>query len=86
MNVELIIDELVLHGFDPRERWAIADAVRSELQRAIAARGITPLQSSIDIPRLDAGTINLGAARGAAAGPPLAGALHAALAPPDPRR
>ena len=27
MKIELVIDELVLHGFDPRQRHAIGDAV-----------------------------------------------------------
>lgn len=86
MNVELVIEELVLHGFDARERWSIADAVRRQLELAIADRGVAPLQQSVDIPRLDAGTIYLGAARGGAIGTSVAGALHATLAPLDPRR
>jgi hypothetical protein len=32
-RVRLHIGELVLHGFDPRDRHAIADAVRAELAR-----------------------------------------------------
>jgi hypothetical protein len=35
MRVEFIIDELVLHGFDARDRHHIADAIEAEL----AARG-----------------------------------------------
>jgi hypothetical protein len=34
--IRLHINELVLHGFDPRDRHAIADAVRLELARIIA--------------------------------------------------
>jgi hypothetical protein len=37
MKIELVIDELVLHGFDPRQRHAIADAVEDELTRLVRA-------------------------------------------------
>ena len=36
MRIELVIDELVLHGFDPRHRHAIGDAVQAELTRLMA--------------------------------------------------
>ena len=35
MRMELVIDELVLHGFDPRQRHAIGDAVEAELARLL---------------------------------------------------
>jgi hypothetical protein len=38
MKIELVIDELVLHGFDPRQRHAIADAMEYELTRMVRAR------------------------------------------------
>ena len=37
MKIELVIDELVLHGFDPRQRHAIGDAVARELTRLARA-------------------------------------------------
>lgn len=87
MNVELFIDELVLHGFEPGDRWPIADAVQRELTRLLAERGIAHVPDSIDIARLDAGSISLPSTRGEAAGAPIASALHDALAPaPEPAR
>jgi hypothetical protein len=38
MDIELVIDEIVLHGFDPRQRHAIADAVTAELTRLLHAQ------------------------------------------------
>ena len=35
--IRLRIDQLVLHGFDPRDRHAIGDAVRDELTRLLSA-------------------------------------------------
>ena len=37
MKIELVIDELVLHGFDPWQRHAIADAMEDELTRLVRA-------------------------------------------------
>jgi hypothetical protein len=81
MSIELHIEELVLHGFDPRDRHAIADAVQQELARIVADRGLDSLRQSAEVPRLDAGTIDLDATRGAAAGAPIAGAIHSTLNP-----
>lgn len=39
-DVELHVEELVLHGFARRDRQAIGDAVRGELARLIAERGL----------------------------------------------
>ena len=80
MNLELHIDELVLHGFDPRDRHAIGDAVQQELHRLVAERGIAPVDAPIEIPHLDAGTIDLGpTTRGQGAGPSIARAVHTTL-------
>lgn len=38
MAVTVHIEELVLHGFDPRHRRAIGEAIRDELARALAGR------------------------------------------------
>lgn len=76
MNIELHIDELVLHGFDPRDRHAIGDAVQQELARLLEIRGLTDARN---VEHLDAGTINLTTTRGASAGAPIAEALHSTL-------
>lgn len=39
-EIEVHIEELVLHGFDPRSRWHIADALENELQELLAAKGL----------------------------------------------
>jgi len=78
-NVELHIEELVLHGFSPHDRWRIADAVQSELARSIAAHGIAA-QGAIAIPRLNAGTIHIAAPlRAHTIGAQVGRALHGAL-------
>ena len=41
-NLELHIEELVLHGFAPNDRYVIADAVERELARLLAKPGIPP--------------------------------------------
>ncbi len=53
-TLTLHIEELVLDGFGPMDRTALADAVRAELSRLIAERGLPPLLGSAA--RLDAGT------------------------------
>jgi hypothetical protein len=52
----LHIEEVVLHGFNPRERYTVGDSVQQELTRLITERGVP---SSLIAPRtseqLDAG-------------------------------
>ncbi len=78
-NVELHIEELVLHGFDPRDRHAIADAVQQELTRLVAEQGLSAVQEPAEVPRLDGGTIELNATRGSGSGVPIARAVHSTL-------
>ena len=89
MNVDLHIEELVLHGFDPRDRHGIADAVQQELAWLVAERGLAAVHGPLDVPRLDGGTIQLAGTRGAGAGASIARAVHSTLAatpPSDPKR
>ena len=37
-TIEVNIDELVLHGFPPGDRYAIADAVQQELSQLVTAQ------------------------------------------------
>lgn len=53
-RVVVTIDEVRLHGFDPRERAAIGEALSSELQRLFATQPPLPLGRSVH--RIDAGT------------------------------
>ena len=42
MNIELEIDELVLHGVAPTDRVAVGEAVQHELTRLLTERGVPP--------------------------------------------
>ncbi len=69
MGVNIHIEELVLHGFDPRDGTAIGEALRAELAAAMAA---VPLQSR---ERLDGGEFRLADRR--AVGPAARGIAEA---------
>jgi hypothetical protein len=54
--VELHIEELVLHGFSPHERFHLACAVETELTRLFTDQGIPPsFENNYHTPGLDAG-------------------------------
>jgi hypothetical protein len=56
-NIELHIEELVLHGFSPSDRSAIGAAVESELARLFAEHRVLPtLGQDSEVARLDGGT------------------------------
>ena len=57
MKIEFVIDELVLHGFDPLQRYAIADLVEKELKQ-LARLHADDLahRRPMDAARLDAGS------------------------------
>ena len=55
-EIEVHIDELILHGFTPRDRWQIGDALEHELRGLLAARGI-PASWLSSPERIDAGRI-----------------------------
>jgi hypothetical protein len=60
MNVELHIEELVLHGFEPGDRYRIGEAVELELQRLLAEQGAPHLFSdNVELARMNAGTFNV---------------------------
>ncbi|HVF29049.1 MAG TPA: hypothetical protein VM943_12460 [Pyrinomonadaceae bacterium] len=65
-SVELRIDELVLDGFAPGDRYLIAEVVESELARLFAERGV-PRGFAHDVKsaRLDAGVFNVAQGSGA---------------------
>jgi hypothetical protein len=56
--VEIVIDELVLHGFPPAERYAIGDSLSQELERLVLEQGYFP-QEGMDIPMLRAAPAKL---------------------------
>ena len=57
-GIELRIDELVLHGFEPRHRHAIATAVEQELVASLGARDPGFWRDG-GAQRLDAGSFEL---------------------------
>ena len=60
MNVNLRIDELVLNGFPPGDRYRIAAAMETELARLLTAQGVPPgLASGKVVPVLDAGSFRI---------------------------
>jgi len=59
-RIEVNIEELVLHGFDPRDRYRIGEAVEQELTRLFTEKGVPPgLEKSGDIPHLDGGSVKI---------------------------
>ena len=40
-EIEAQIEELVLHGFPPSERYRIADAMQAELARLLTEQGLS---------------------------------------------
>jgi hypothetical protein len=81
-SYELQIEELVLHGFHTRDRYAIADAVERELTRLLAApEGPGLARTGARIDRLDGGafTVKSGSS-GSVVGAQVAHALLGSLA------
>jgi len=87
-NINLHIEELVLHGFAPGDRYAIADAVERELSHLLAQQpapftsaGIPPTWvRDLGNLRLDAGAFNVAhGSRAASIGAQIARAVHGGL-------
>jgi len=53
-EIEVHIEELVLHGFDPNARWRIGDALETELRALLAESGFPPAWL-LSPQRIDAG-------------------------------
>lgn len=87
-NINLHIEELVLHGFAPGDRYTIADAVERELSHLLAQQ-FTPFTSADILPRwvhdagnlrLDAGAFNVEPGSGAdSIGAQIGRAVHGGL-------
>jgi hypothetical protein len=59
-RIEVEIEELVLHGFDPRDRHSIGKAVRSELSRLLTEGGVpSSLGHAGNVPHLDGGSFGV---------------------------
>jgi hypothetical protein len=83
-NFEVTIDELVLTGFSPADRFHIADAVECELARLLTEKGIPGLGgNSVAMEGLDAGKFKAtGGARAHVIGRQAAQLLHRQLSLP----
>ena len=55
MNIELHVEELVLHGFEHGDRHRIGHAVEQELGRLLTEGGM-PVARSGEVPSLDGGS------------------------------
>ncbi|MDP8993238.1 MAG: hypothetical protein M3N31_09355 [Actinomycetota bacterium] len=55
VHVDLQIEELVLHGVEPRQRYAVGEAIERELARLVVDRGIPDvLRTSDELTGLEA--------------------------------
>lgn len=58
-DIDIRIDELVLHGFHPGDKHRIARAVETELARLMAGDEVPPsLRQEGDIQRVDGGSFD----------------------------
>ena len=83
-NIKLHIEELVLHGFAPSDRHAIADAVQRELAKLFTAEQGAALSHSLtenfDVPRLQAGSFQVAfGANAGSIGVQIAQAIHGGI-------
>jgi hypothetical protein len=80
MKVELHIEELILHGFAPEDRYRIGEAVEKELSNLLAERGMTVLENGLEIAGLNVGDISIAkGARPEAIGAQVARAVYGGL-------
>ena len=89
-EIEIYIGELVLHGFNPVDRYEIGDALSRELELLMRDQApafhLRPLsllenaEGALDLDRLNAGSITLNAhAPAASVGGQVAAAVHGTL-------
>jgi len=81
MNIELHIEELVLHGFEAGDRQAIGEAVQGELSRLLAERGVpASLADGGELGHVDGGAFNARPGAGAESiGAQIASVVHGGL-------
>jgi hypothetical protein len=80
MNIVIEIDELVLHGFPPGERYRIGEAVQAELARIVGERGLPGAWAEGAAGRLDAGAFPAADSRPAMIGAGAAEAVYRSIA------
>jgi hypothetical protein len=80
-NIEINIEEVVLHGFAPGDKRRIGEALEIALTQALSEKGITrSLNQSMDIPFTDAGSFPLQVnSKPATVGASIASSIHSQL-------
>ncbi len=75
------IEELVLHGFSPGDRYQIGEAVERELARMLADRGVSEsLERGGEVASVDGGAIEVATgSRAEAVGAQVAKAVYGGL-------
>ena len=59
-RIEVHIEELVLHGFVPGDRYRLSEAVERELARLISEQGVVPaFTQNVEDARIDAGAFTV---------------------------
>ncbi len=58
-NIEIEIEELILHGFAPGDRVSIGEAVQRELTRLLAEQGLASMNQNIEIARVNGGVFDV---------------------------
>lgn len=56
-EINVHIEELILHGFEPANRWLIADGLEQELRGLVTTKGVPSLWLSSP-ERIEGGRIN----------------------------
>jgi hypothetical protein len=63
-SVEINIDELILHGFSPADRYKIGEALRGELARLIIENGVpSGFSEGKNIGEMNGGTFKVSSSR-----------------------
>jgi len=80
-SIALEIDAVVFHGFSHSDAHRATSALRGELTRLIAERGLAPAERRAHAERIDAGLIRVAAGRPELTGLRAARAIHGGLVP-----
>jgi hypothetical protein len=79
-SIDLHIDELALHGFEPADRELIAAAVERALLRLLTERGLPPRLAQGGVAQIDGGSFEVAPGSGAEAiGAQVAQAIYGGL-------
>jgi len=74
MRVELVVDEIVLHGVDPRDRHRIGDAIEAQIRQRLSRDSVVE-RIAADVRNREQTVTSV-----------VAASIRAAVAPPTARR